>query len=191
MGRPYDGRQTDAWAVGVVLYALVAGELPFDEGSPIAEKEEMSRSRSGSVGSRGYNERDERRRTMMRIAKGEYLWREGVAENEELRQVVASLLVRDPKKRSTISQVWDLDWMIGPGGVERPVHSQSEGNSPGMTPGVEGEMTMSGSNVVGTGHVVHGNGNGIGNGTSGRKRRILDGFLVDGEMISEVAMAES
>ena len=30
MGQPYDGRQTDAWALGVLLYALMEGSLPFD-----------------------------------------------------------------------------------------------------------------------------------------------------------------
>lgn len=30
MGQPYDGRATDAWALGVLLYALMEGRLPFD-----------------------------------------------------------------------------------------------------------------------------------------------------------------
>lgn len=30
LGQPYDGRQTDAWAVGVLMYALMEGRLPFD-----------------------------------------------------------------------------------------------------------------------------------------------------------------
>jgi protein-serine/threonine kinase len=30
MGQSYDGRQTDAWALGVLLYALMEGRLPFD-----------------------------------------------------------------------------------------------------------------------------------------------------------------
>jgi len=30
MGQPYDGRETDAWALGVLLYALMEGRLPFD-----------------------------------------------------------------------------------------------------------------------------------------------------------------
>lgn len=30
MGQPYDGRATDAWSIGVVLYALIEHRLPFD-----------------------------------------------------------------------------------------------------------------------------------------------------------------
>jgi protein-serine/threonine kinase len=30
MGQPYDGRETDAWALGVLLYAMMESRLPFD-----------------------------------------------------------------------------------------------------------------------------------------------------------------
>jgi tRNA (cytidine32/guanosine34-2'-O)-methyltransferase len=98
MGRSYDGRETDAWAMGVVLYALVAGELPFD--GP-----EM-----------GKSEKEERKRRMMRIAKGQYTWPEGVG-SAAVREVVDRLLVRDPKKRMRVVESWDTEWFKGPGEI--------------------------------------------------------------------------
>jgi tRNA (cytidine32/guanosine34-2'-O)-methyltransferase len=101
MGKPYDGRETDAWAMGVVLYALVVGELPFD------------------VEEEGLEERGQRKRRMMRIAKGEYSWRTGVG-SAGVKAVVSKLLVRDAKKRRKVSSLWDQEWMRGPGEVSPP-----------------------------------------------------------------------
>jgi protein-serine/threonine kinase len=102
LGSPYDGRQTDSWACGIVLYALAARSLPFD-----AKSEEKDR---GS-----------RRRYLVRIAKSEYTWPEDARlATEDLKHVVSRLLVRDPSKRAGIGDLWDEEFMRGVGAPSPP-----------------------------------------------------------------------
>lgn len=89
----YDGRETDAWACGVVLYALATRQLPFDNPPPWYPSSNAP-SRAGSLKSQnGRNARDgpvpgvggdslkeamaqskARREMLMRIAQCEYWW---------------------------------------------------------------------------------------------------------------------
>ncbi|KAI9455517.1 kinase-like domain-containing protein [Russula earlei] len=120
----YDGRETDAWALGVVLFALVTRTLPFDpppalDTPPANPHEERMR-----------------RRWVLRVVRGEWSWpvlpqddpvstrmNDGaVAEESEPRgpalvqitavqNMVAKLLVSDPCTRARISALWDEPWM--------------------------------------------------------------------------------
>jgi len=104
MGQPYDGRQTDAWALGVLLYALMEGRLPFDplpgiRGDPATLKA----------------------RTPHRIARCEWGWvRYGDEDNEwdaekgkELdgaKKCVESLLKRNTR-RTPLAEIRDWPWV--------------------------------------------------------------------------------
>src|SRR5258706_904858 len=116
-GSLYDGRKTDAWACGVVLYALATRSLPFDpKVSPLS-------SSHGHAGASGAGET--RRSYLVRIAQGVYTWPEhgtngSRLSTEGVQKVVGRLLVRDPSKRAWIWNIWDEEWMEGEGAVVPP-----------------------------------------------------------------------
>jgi len=139
IGKQYDGRQTDAWALGVVLYALITGALPFIE-DPSAEvdacaqqppRERPSRAPlMTSPGSNGSNERENKARKahLLRIAKGELHWPAHMNELAQAgpsadyaphlrlttpcaRHVVARFLRRDATKRAQCWDLWQEPWL--------------------------------------------------------------------------------
>ncbi|KAG9010514.1 hypothetical protein FRB94_010280 [Tulasnella sp. JGI-2019a] len=138
MATKYDGRQTDAWACGVVLFALATRVLPFDrvafgnQGGSIGSGGSAGGSEYGGSSIMSVSESGRGRRSyLIRIAKNEYAWPTGdglggAADRDQrlatpgLKKVVERLLVRDPKKRATVAQVWDEEWMGGDGGLPRP-----------------------------------------------------------------------
>lgn len=142
MGKKYDGRQTDAWALGVVLFAIITGVMPFVESTDAAV-----------VGPRG------RKAYLLKIAKADYRWpgslslsrapslsastptkpshlSHGASASDSgvllpsldappppsarlvtpaVQVLVGRLLVRDPAKRATVRDVWEAEWMDGEG----------------------------------------------------------------------------
>jgi len=133
----YDGRKTDAWACGVVLYALATRSLPFDR---------KVSSLSSSHGHGDANGASENRRSyLVRIAQAVYTWPEpgtngSRLSTEGVQKVVGRLLVRDPSKRAWIWNIWDEKWMEGEGAVVPPktvVESRRAGQD-----NVEGETAL-------------------------------------------------
>jgi len=116
----YDGRETDAWALGVVLFALATRALPFDSPPPPTDAEAERA----------------RRKRVLRVVRGEWSWpamdvdsvpavdRHGELEPElrgaalvriaAVRNLVARLLVSDPNRRARVSALWDEAWMQRP-----------------------------------------------------------------------------
>lgn len=117
MGQPYDGRATDAWALGVLLYALMEGRLPFD---PLP-------------GAKGDMEKLIAR-TPHRVARCEWSWLKWADDDGEWdpvkgkaldggRECVEGLLKR-ARSRLSLDAVQELDWVKHgielPGGLPRP-----------------------------------------------------------------------
>ena len=116
MGQSYDGRATDAWALGVLLYAIMENRLPFDV----------------LPGTRG-DPAKLRARTPHRIARCEWSWYRYANEDEEWdpekgkdldggQHCVEGLLKRNTKRKSLdeiASMPWVRDAIHVPDGLKR------------------------------------------------------------------------
>ncbi|XP_070551724.1 serine/threonine-protein kinase SIK2-like [Ptychodera flava] len=90
-GQKYDGPLLDIWSLGVVLYVLVCGALPFDGNSLQQLKE--------------------------RVLAGRF--RIPFFMSTECEQLIRRMLVIDPAKRYTIDQIKRHKWMLMDGGPPR------------------------------------------------------------------------
>ncbi|KAH6669178.1 kinase-like domain-containing protein [Plectosphaerella plurivora] len=109
MGLPYDGKATDAWSLGVLLYALLESRLPFDPPPNTADSHRM------------------RSRTSHRIARIEWCWinyagddgkHEGSIAKFEERGLLGAMeitekLIDRARQRWTLDQVADTEWVKG------------------------------------------------------------------------------
>ncbi|PTB63499.1 kinase-like protein [Trichoderma citrinoviride] len=122
MGQPYDGRATDAWSLGVLLYALLESRLPFDPPPGMNDSHRM------------------RSRKSHRIARGEWRWIEyggddGDHEANEARFKEKGLLdamhiteglLKRARSRWTLPQVSATPWVRDAISVEGGIRFREE-----------------------------------------------------------------
>lgn len=85
-GIPYDATCSDVWSLGVLLFAMVTGQFPFDDSN---KKHLLRETTSGKVnfGSRGSN------------------------LSEQVKDLIKKLLTPDVKTRITLEEALDHPWM--------------------------------------------------------------------------------
>ncbi|EIE91312.1 hypothetical protein G6F46_001242 [Rhizopus delemar] len=90
-GKEYDGKKTDTWALGIILYALLVGYLPFRY--DVRKQEKVSQ-------------------LFYRIVKAEVKWpTDDLSEiSSEAKFVVSRILERNPEKRIHINDIEHLPW---------------------------------------------------------------------------------
>ncbi|KAG2470075.1 SIK2 kinase, partial [Polypterus senegalus] len=92
-GQKYEGPQLDIWSLGVVLYVLVCGALPFDGPTlPVLRQ---------------------------RVLEGRF--RIPYFMSEDCEHLIRRMLVLDPSKRLTIAQIKEHKWMVMEVPLQRPL----------------------------------------------------------------------
>ncbi|KAJ3165319.1 MAP microtubule affinity-regulating kinase 1 [Irineochytrium annulatum] len=111
-GKRYIGPEVDAWSLGINLYAMVVGDLPFADSNLTALYDA--------------------------ILKGSYVVPDFLSN--ECKDLIARLLVTNPKKRYTCAQVKDHPWMTMGGSL---LDSETgEGSSAPLRPKAESEVDV-------------------------------------------------
>ncbi|KAH9248767.1 hypothetical protein BASA81_013562 [Batrachochytrium salamandrivorans] len=83
LGKKYEGPEVDMWSLGVILFALLCGHLPFDD--------------------------DNMKELYKKISTGNYKCPDYLPQ--DARHLIGRLITVDPKKRATLAEVLEHKWV--------------------------------------------------------------------------------
>ena len=87
-GDGYDGRRADIWTLGVILYVLATGRLPFEHPN-ISELFSL-------------------------IQKASYYRPFPTSVSASFKDLVSKLLIANPRERLSLSEIQEHEWYLGP-----------------------------------------------------------------------------
>ena len=93
------GQEVDAWGIGVVLYGMMTGKLPYSD-------------LAGRLKASGLPPKEQQIQLLEAVAKMDWKWPNNFYGDEALTSLVENILARDPKQRWSLQQVlnspvWD------------------------------------------------------------------------------------
>jgi serine/threonine protein kinase len=101
-GKPYNGRKSDVWSAGLMLYAMVVGRLPWDT--------------------------QNQRQMANQIKKGRF--EIPSAYGEGFSRVIHSMLTTDPRRRASVKDILQDPWISGIEEVRDAVPAKREEDGP-------------------------------------------------------------
>jgi len=96
-GKPYDGRKTDLWSLGVILYALLVGYLPFNLEPGQTRRQFFSKIIRADFAFPN-SEKETGRKSMI---------------SNEAKDLVKKILQNNPQKRLNLSEIKKHSWLKG------------------------------------------------------------------------------